>query len=76
MYFVTEIYGGHDLGSNSNIIDAAMCQEMYTCPKQTRCIEFLELAYCLKPDLHLPYDAFGGFKLCNDLISLYEQEVV
>ena len=34
LYFVSEIYGEHDLGKNIKVNDTALCQEVYTCPKQ------------------------------------------
>ena len=40
MYFIPEIYGGYDLGKNIDIIDAAICQEMYTCQKQIWLLNF------------------------------------
>ena len=76
LYYVPELHGGYEMGKTVDVGDLKLCQEMYTAPKQKWCAEFFELAYCLKPDLQVPCNADDGFKLYEELISLYEQALL
>ena len=75
LHHVPELYGGHDLGKPVNLNDVELCFELYAHPKQTWSNTFTELAYCFKPDLQTPSNAEDGFRLYEELISVYDQEV-
>jgi hypothetical protein len=75
LYHFPELYDGHDFGEPVDHGDVELCQELYASPKHKCCENIIKFAHCSKPAIRIPSNAEDGFRLYEELISLYEHEV-
>ena len=73
MYFVPEVFGGHNFGQRVEQTDVEICSEMYGVRRTVCCTEFQDLVKLLKPDLHLPITAQGALQLYRELLELIDE---
>ena len=73
MYFIPEVFGGHDFGKKVDQKDVDVCCEMYGLRRTVCCEEFQGLAQLLKPDLHSPTTAHDALELYRELLNLIDE---
>ncbi|XP_060608250.1 uncharacterized protein LOC132760318 isoform X1 [Ruditapes philippinarum] len=68
MYFVPELFGGHNYGKIVDQNDVDACCEMYGLRRTTCIKEFQDLVKLLKPDIRIPMDVQDALELYRELL--------
>lgn len=73
MFFVPEVFGGHNFGKVVDQQDVDICCEMYGLRRTVCSKDFKNLAKLLKPNLQIPVTVQGALELYTELLELIDE---
>lgn len=75
MYFIPEVFGGHNFGKRVDLEDVNACCEIYGSRRKICCQEFEDLARLLIPDLQVPVNVHDALQLYRKFLVLTEENL-